>query len=99
VGYPEQVEVDPAGLRVIAAEVDRAAQTIRAAAAEARGRLAPGGQDGWDAAGAARAAQSSWDAFLPGLAETVAKLSADLTGTADNYVAADQAAADRIGAR
>lgn len=97
-GYPERVQVEPARLTAVAAEVTEAATLLGTALSSAQGRLEPSCQDGWALAGAARTAQESWTTFLTSLGQAVSGLAGELRAAADGYTQSDQAAADRIGA-
>ncbi|GAA2510408.1 WXG100 family type VII secretion target [Winogradskya humida] len=92
----ERSEVDPAGVKKIAAGVSEAAETVRAATRAAYGSLAPAGQDGWSAAVAAHGAQTSWDGYLAGLAGQVSTFGDNLADSATEYAATDATAADGI---
>lgn len=98
-GYPQHVEVDPAGLRVVAGAVETSAVTLKSATSSSLERLAPTGQDGWDAAAAARSAQSAWGTFLGQLSHSVSGLSRDISAAARSYTASDESAAARLAGR
>jgi uncharacterized protein YukE len=98
VGYPQQVQVDPARLTAVAGEVREAATLLTNAASAAQGHLAVAGGPEWTSVAASKAAQDAWSAFLAKLAASVQGLGSDLDTAAKTYTQTDQAAAHRVGA-
>jgi uncharacterized protein YukE len=97
VGYPQQVQVDPARLTSIAGEVEAGAVRLGSALSSARDALAPPGSPEWAVFGASRSAQQAWVGFLTGLGAAVSGLATDLNAAAKAYAESDRAAADRVG--
>lgn len=89
-------QVDVAGLRKVGANVQRCAPDIAKAHTAHRGQLAAERLDGWATGAALAAADGAWTSFMSQLSGQVRDLGRNLSRAADDFEAADAAAADRV---
>lgn len=87
------MEAHPEQLRGIASKIDEVAAAVRASPTGKTLAPAAGQSAGWASAAAAQAAAGSWGAFTGRLADAVQAMGTGLRASADQYHAADQAAA------
>ncbi|WP_433794995.1 hypothetical protein [Actinoplanes sp. CA-252034] len=90
------LDVDVPGLQSAAAEVRTTSAGLRDATATAEGRMAPPGLPGSDAATAARAAATIWQAELRRLTTELDSFGAALGTAVQEIVAADRVSGDDL---